>query len=391
MEKEVEQLKKVTSSQENKQANFKKKIIEQQNKLKIEGFLTAGLSQSNRDRSYSQVGNDLTTLAKSKMGLQTTFAISSVSEAVIQMTAKAREDDWNLTTSWAYWSYEVTPQFTFRAGRMRAPAFLQSEVLDVGYSYPWVEPPSQAYASFPLSNFDGVDFGYQFGQGSWGGKFKMIFGESVGSFKGVIDLKLKDEFSAELFLYFPNIQVRFGHGFGKLDYEFAAAGIKSTEDGFFSSAGINYENKQWLVMAEFTRLKIESADIYDPNGFYITVGRQIEKFMPYITWGKVRTTDDGLRPRSSPEEISAALALGDTSKLLTTATADVMNTHETSINVGVRYDIQPGVDIKFQVEYIDKLKNSDGYFDDYFNAAGLPEVVDFDNATIMHLVVDAVF
>src|SRR5690606_10989859 len=56
---------------------------------------------------------------------------------------------------------DITPELSFRAGRMVLPIFLVSEYRKVGYANPWIRPPQEVYRIVPVTSSDGFDLSYR--------------------------------------------------------------------------------------------------------------------------------------------------------------------------------------------------------------------------------------
>ncbi len=82
--------------------------------------------------------------------------------AVLQVIAEQNYDNsYRPHVEWANIKYQVTPEFSVRAGRTLLPTFLFSDTRKVAYAYPWVRPPLEVYRQEPITASDGVDASYQ--------------------------------------------------------------------------------------------------------------------------------------------------------------------------------------------------------------------------------------
>ncbi len=77
--------------------------------------------------------------------------------AIVQVVSQHIYDNtWRPQIEWANLQYQLTPDFSIRAGRSVAAPFLVSDTSLVGYTYPWVRPPPELYWELPVSNQDGA-------------------------------------------------------------------------------------------------------------------------------------------------------------------------------------------------------------------------------------------
>lgn len=136
-------------------------------KFQINGFLSAGVSEASRDISDQNISfsDNASFDTDSIVGLQTTFHINDTTDVTAQLVARG-SDNWDLEADWAFIRYSPTDELSLRAGRLRLPLYLFSESLEVGFSYPWVRPPSEVYA-IPLDNYNGIDGIYNLTAGNW--------------------------------------------------------------------------------------------------------------------------------------------------------------------------------------------------------------------------------
>ncbi|WP_199610487.1 hypothetical protein [Flocculibacter collagenilyticus] len=58
---------------------------------------------------------------------------------------------------WAYFTYQASPNWQLRAGKLRTPFLSLSDVIHVGYTYHWVQVPNEVNAEFLFSSFEGFD------------------------------------------------------------------------------------------------------------------------------------------------------------------------------------------------------------------------------------------
>lgn len=126
-------------------------------RLKINGFASAGLSTSDVDPEFVTGINDTkNNQSEAVIALQANFQINEKTEAVLQLASRGIERN-NTEAEWAYVAHSFTPNFTMRAGRLRVPYYVSSEYIEVGYAYPWARPPIDIYNQAPFTSYYGVD------------------------------------------------------------------------------------------------------------------------------------------------------------------------------------------------------------------------------------------
>jgi len=179
---------------------IKDKMAAEEQRFKINGFLTAGVNMADDNVSGSYEIEDKPSFSgDSKVGLQVGAQINDRMDATVQLLARGRgaalgnpNDPWEISAEWAYLGYQINDALKVRAGRLRIPFYMTSETLDVGYSYPWVRPPTNMYTT-AITAYDGVDVLYDFSTGSWNHKLQISAGSgaSTNNTKGDADQELQ--------------------------------------------------------------------------------------------------------------------------------------------------------------------------------------------------------
>ncbi|CBL47304.1 Hypothetical protein HDN1F_37210 [gamma proteobacterium HdN1] len=129
-------------------------------RVELTGFVSIrGGKIDQDDVAYVNKYTDQWSFSKeSVFGLQINTRVTDAVNVSIQVKADGGDEPADL--GWAYLEYRMRPELTFRFGRLRAPVFMLSNVVDVGYSYPWVQTPYEVYGWVPFSRYEGVDLRY---------------------------------------------------------------------------------------------------------------------------------------------------------------------------------------------------------------------------------------
>ena len=393
---------------------IKAKMDAEQQKLKINGFMTAGVSQASDDIDTAyNISRKPSFGGDSKMGLQFNYNMDDRTDATVQLLARGRgksfgntNESWTVGAEWAYLGYKLTDDLKFRAGRLRVPVYMYSETLDVGYSYPWVRPPMTMYTT-AITSYDGADMLYKFSTGSIRHVLQInAGGDSAKHYSNsddvYLDVGLKDNFGANITSSFGSwttrlmattmrisgdLNVKTGTivdaatlmgapatvlpgllGFQTCDLSLtnptlcSAGGYlhKSTYDTFnYYSAGVQYDNGSLFVILEGAKLQTENANLFsDGDSGYMTAGYRFGSWTPFYTYGESYDTEtkailaaNGLKPSFAKEN-----------------------------SFGVRKEITQNLDAKFQYDHFFNMENENGF-------GGNPK----SNTNIYTLTLDAVF
>jgi len=102
-------------------------------------------------------GSSFSIKPESHAGLQLQYNFSSDFNFVGQVTVHTQEDDPEI--QWAYFNYRINGNWEIHVGRQRIPMYYYSQFQDVGFAYPWVDPPPELYG-WEATNYDGASLRY---------------------------------------------------------------------------------------------------------------------------------------------------------------------------------------------------------------------------------------
>lgn len=315
----------------------------------------------------------------SKFGMQMDAVFSDRISAVVQVVAQHRHDNSFMPqVEWANLKYQATSDLSVRVGRIATPTFLVSDTRFVGYAQPWIRPPVEVYGVLPITSNDGVDLSWRSRFGDASNTVQAYYGRATARLKtgeatskpgwGVIDtvqlgdLSLRAGYSANrVDIDFPGITTLVNgiNNFAALPApvgpQAAALAAKySTRDmhlGAFSLAA-NYDPGKWFVMAEFVDLNGEGF-LVDSRSWYVTGGYRMGSFTPYATYARTRsrvTTEPGI-----PLPAAAPLNAG-----INAALNNQFNGSQSTLTLGVRWDVMKNTALKAQYDRIDLAANSAG-------------------------------
>lgn len=390
-------------------------------RLKIDGFASAGLSTSDVDAAYILGVNDTKNYQlDAVVGFQPTFQVNDKTKAVLQFVGRGGERN-NLIAEWAYISHAFSPNLTGRAGRLRVPYYVGSEYLEVGFAYPWVRPPVDIYSQLPFTSYYGIDTFYNFNLFGWQttfqafngidefemsganyiietmygayftfsrGPWSIRIGNTVanGVLEGDFEFDISNEltstseftdFVATLGPLISNLGLPFSTPDEQylvyLAYElynantdrfgtdlltgFNAAGAAlerefslETSRTEFGNFGISFDNGTWLMLLEATYFDF-TGQFVEIDAHYATLGRRFNQILPYFLFSHAYTTNEGYLSQSIGSLIPAVVnGLG------------FSKTQQKTYAVGVRWDLAPGIAVKFQADHMTDMDGTDGKF-----------------------------
>lgn len=355
-----------------------------QAEVRINGFanFTAGLTTEDT-LVYGQ-GDEVDFSNASLFALQVSSNVTDNLNATAQIVAKGN-NDFNAEFEWAYLSYNINDQSTLSAGRFRLPVFRYSASLDVGYSYHWIAAPAAVY-NVAFNNINGLRYDYA----NYIEDFEYVFQVSLGNFKEDIGGGTnngKNVLLTSVEGTYNSFKGRLVYGRGDNVFEAPALdnGISSfisqisaavggsenvpasifnlvdelelnDDEGIFIGAGLEFDNFDWFVAAEWTQVEIEDSFNPTDTAFYITAGKRLGKWTPHVTYqardgmGEVKFADSVAQ---IPEPLRAPSAQFNQS------IQALFFEDYTIATVGVRYDAFANVALKAEVsKYDSKIEPS---------------------------------
>ena len=383
-------------------------------RLKLNGFASAGLTTTDSDAvNIIDINDTKNYQADAIIALQANFKINDTTEAVLQLVGRGNQRN-DVEAEWGYIAHSFMPNFVVRGGKLRVPYYSASEYLEVGFAYPWARPPIDVYNQAPLTSYYGVDATWDFSVAGIGitlqtfngttlleldsftanldqmyggfltltrGPFTFRMGDTLASISLIGELEIEapeSVTSSSDFITFETEQaILIGLAAdlgGATAYETYLAYVLANEnpDLFsspiaaaaslaqafdlqglsieFQSMGFNYDNGVWLGMLEFTKLYF-TGEFVNASAHYATVGRRFDKFLPFLHYAHSYTTQEGL----------IASSIGALIPTLVNGLGFAVAKQKT-YGVGVRWDVRNGMAVKLQMDHMTDMENTNGKF-----------------------------
>lgn len=283
------------------------------------------------------------------------YDFSDSTSVGIQGVAKG-EDDWSLDVTWAYVKHRFDSGLTMRAGRLGVPLYIYSDFIDVGYAYPWARTPVNVYGLMPFTNYTGADATYSFDLDAASLRVQTFYGATnpdttfgTTDFPVIYGLNLTLDYDDMMFRIVGGKAngVTLDSGNSSAPNSFLVNGNTSLnlgelndENAFFLGSGFSYDDGELLIISELIRQY--TAGVYpDWNSGYITFGYYVDDFLPYVTAGFIRSTDDSLRESNSLSQT-------------------FFNTMYNTYSLGVRWDLYENIALKGDVTLLNNFGDTNG-------------------------------
>lgn len=344
----------------------------------VNGFGTVGYAISNTDKAIFKRAissdTDRGYLTDTLVGLQVDAHLTAKLDLTAQLLVAQdldRRAHLGARSEWLFLGYRLTEQMRLRAGKLRLPAYMLSERLEVGHSYPWVRPPIEVYGQLVNNSFNGVDLLYRTELGNselliqpflGSGEFNVFdleqnhpnqaFRTELNHIVGINlslnpsdDLKLRlGYFTADVrgsgtpdhqTTLSPTLTVNtydwlYGSGLGNQPNDLSRV---LNFSGSFSSVGIQYKLGSTQVMAELAKRDIQTAIYENALGGYVGVSHKLGAWTPFVYYAEA----------SGKAQISQQ-------KLLPEGSIAPLKLQQQTWAMGINYDLNATSKLKFQVE-----------------------------------------
>ncbi len=406
-----------------KNQNASQKLLDSMSKIKtnpitFNGFASIGLSQiseSGLDIEYNTgQGSDLSLLPTTYAGIQMHVDLYDSGEFVYQVVAKGTSANGNnafdLETEWLYLKQDLGANFNMQVGRIRFPAFMDSENYYIGTTYPWITPPTEIYEVLPITNIDGISINHSALLGDWMLSSKMLLWGESSQGTDSYTLYLNDVYGLSFNLSNDSLSLRLAYMAAEeeiaIDFEGnkdddAASGTlyDSMNETFgddleYLIASIRYDDGLMFVSAEGVDIKAKDGLLDENRNWNITTGVHIGPVLLYVGYSETKVTNDdelagNLSEHFDNAEIKVNYDVGggmvipvDYSKgaLL----ANYLNRQQHTSTIGIKYDFVPKATFKVQVQYMDDFDDTAGNFS---GGSSLP----FEDVYIYDIAVQAFF
>lgn len=313
----------------------------------------------------------------SRLGAQLAVQVDKRWSGVLQVvTDRTVTAGFRPHVEWANVKYQATPDLSIRFGRIAAPMFLAADYRKASFALPWVRPPVELYSTMPITNSDGVDATYRWQTGAvrhttqaFVGGTRILMGydfEARARHGGVSHTAVLGPLTVGLSLSQAQLEVTNGDQLFDVLNQFGPQGqaltarydVRSRRTSVFG-AGFNYDPGNWFVQGEIGRVNTRSL-LGDQTGAYVSAGYRFGALTPFVTLSHVHANMAnqvaGLDPTYLPPP-AAALA-GQANAVLNDFLREVPD--QSSVNVGLRWDVAPNYAVKLQYDVATPHKGSVG-------------------------------
>ena len=284
---------------------------------------------------------------------------------------------------WLYADYRPNDMLSFKLGRQRIPFYLYSDVLDVGFAYPWITPPAPLYSSYFFTEFDGVLGRLDFSNREISGSLESYYGVFDGVLETVDSTNSVDVDYVYGFIALINVnswRYRLAYHIGQVSLEpddqlkpiidiLDAIGFADSANGLkidgapeYVTLGLDYESLDVFFRTEITNISAGDRIPFVPTqtSFYTTLGYNFYPFSAHITFSASRN-----RYHTPEQQIPFGLApeldlLRGTLELIYDSRP---NDDLKSLTLGLRYDVASNIALKVEHTWLEGENDARALFD----------------------------
>ncbi len=345
--------------------------------LSLSGFgrITAGYLDTDQ-ANYKGYSDSVSLKPESLVGLQASYNFNSTFSMTVQGVLHTDDSANDSVINWAYLTWQPDDNLVAKVGRLRTPFFTVSDVVDVGYSYPWVTAPQQVYNAWLFPTFDGADL-------SWGyssGDVDIMLEGYIGRYDGEIRLNNKlTDYSVNIFggligkIHYSNFEFRASVHRGEVDvskyeldtfkqtlYDYnltTSANALSTKGRVEAhQLSLTYDNLEYFARSEWVLINPEMSIAPDIESYYLTGGYNFSPFTLHLTYSQSQVDYPAF-----PNEITPAY--GNLYYMWQGFVGGLSNDSLRSWTLGARWDVKSDVALKAEVTLLDGYSDKNSFFD----------------------------
>lgn len=273
------------------------------------------------------------------LGLQVRASVTDKLSVTGQLVGRGT-DNFEAKMEWAYFSYELSPNWTLQGGRKRIPLFYYSDFFDVGYAYLWVRPPADTY-TWQIFNYNGVNALYQNSFGDVSVSGNVYFGRENSSnnklmsdffFQAPVDENWKNIVGIVASAQWQWLEIRLSH-------------MQTTRDRFVTdtSTGVREQTRDNQDMS-MTGISVNLT----PGNFILLTEYQVNDLDAFMSG-----TDMIPSSEITSQLISLGYRIGDVTPYVVAAEFDdgESEMHDT-LGIGLRWDFASSVAFKIQYDRV---------------------------------------
>lgn len=247
------------------------------------GALNAGFAVSDSGTEYLDRIDDTGDFRDSGFGVNASADLGNDWTVAGQLFS--HEGGEAIDFDWGFATYQASDAVSLRFGKLKYPGNLVSEIVDVGYAYPWIRPPEVIYshtdtgAAMTMEALQGASAEYTVGGDEWEWSVMGYAGEANED-----EMSHTKIHAARVSLSNDNVKFLAGYNRSLIDAPDLVAGELNDKWMSIATLGAQAELNDWVGYAEYVQSTTEDVDPVETTGWYVTVGHRFGEFMPHLTY-----------------------------------------------------------------------------------------------------------
>ncbi|PQJ96689.1 hypothetical protein CXB77_07930 [Chromatium okenii] len=176
------------------------------------GYGTLGYAISDQPYNTQRFINNRGTLARDSLfGVQLDAKFNVHWSATVQAQISPADDDdnaWNPKLSWAFLSWRPNNDWLLRLGKLRVPGYLNSENMDVGWTFDYARLPIDVYSTSPTVDFTGASISKIWELGLGDLNLELFWGKADSAWRSFIRDPVPGYFAAGADFSLMRVQVK---------------------------------------------------------------------------------------------------------------------------------------------------------------------------------------
>lgn len=349
--------------------------------IEFSGFARAvGGYLDTSSAEYEGYDNSVSFSEKSLLGLQADYTLNqyfSASAQVLLHSDESRESG----IEWLYLTYAPNDSLQFNIGRLRTPFLKYSDVIDVGFAYPWVNAPQQLYSSYLFSQYEGGNARYRGRLGNVTYDIEGYLGQYSDDLRTsglAIDVDVDTLYGGVLELNYGGFQLRTAateaekveaqiEGVAPLISGLQAAGFNDLAENFIINdsvssflVGASYDGLKWYASAEWMSVSSDIDLLAELKSYYLSAGYYIDNVLLHATYASSSQSLNNIE-NTIPVGISPSLdgLFFAVEQLNSSFPTDNLDT----ITLGARWDFKTNMALKAEVSFLDGEEGNTSFFE----------------------------
>ncbi|AXT39194.1 hypothetical protein D1814_11145 [Alteromonas sp. BL110] len=370
--------------------------------LKFSGFARAVAGKiDTKKATYEGYDDSISFSEKSLIAVQADYRVSSSFSASAQILLHTDEDR-ESGIEWLYLTYAPSESFQINIGRLRTPFLKYSDVIDVGFAYPWINAPQQLYSSYLFSQYEGANVRLRRSFGDVVIDFEAYYGkyqDELASSGINVDVEIDDMFGGVIEVNYGGLQLRtatisapkvettideiapFLQGLRAAGFDSIAEQFDINDRAGSFLLGASYDTLNWYVSGEWMKVSSDIDVLANLESFYVSYGYYLDEVLLHLTFASSRqslnTIDNVIPEGVSPELDQLYFAVEQLNSFFPTDDLDTWT-------LGARWDVKTNIAFKAELSLLNGKEGRTSFYEVKEN--------NFDrNATLYQVAVEWIF